>query len=229
MTTLRTDDTVKSIRETLALAQSAIHFRAAAGHDVDRAQRDAELLGRLIADCDRQRPLGPDGKHGDGERCTSTCGCDRVQAGPPTGFANWWTDCGPEALLQEALTRADDVGLPGTVAHLIKKELLNGLWWLGKVRPMQSDVEWVEEHVPRATFETGWGNLARDVLALPVRGTTRHVHTDAECGHRLVPLEVEGARTCHHCGDHYAASEWCPQRCEVTYHEIIASVSEAGG
>jgi hypothetical protein len=111
VTELRTDDTIKMIRETLCRAQSAISFRAAAGHDVDCHARDVQLLGRLIADCDRQRPLGPGGGHGDGERCTPTCGCERDHPGPPTGFMNWWTEGGPEALLQEAITHAQ-AGVP---------------------------------------------------------------------------------------------------------------------
>lgn len=248
MTTLSTPDTVKSIRETLALAQSAIHFRAAAGHDSDRATRDAELLGRLIADCDRQRPLGPNGKHGDGERCTRTCGCAHVdeilalgreiirgfndatrearEGVPPTSI-RWWLDGGPEALLQDAITRADDADLPDAVVHLVRKELLNGLWWLGKVRPMWLDAAWVEQHTPRVTFETGWGELARDVLAFITSRAVTHAHTEDKCGHRLVPLEVEGATTCHDCGDHYAASRWCPQACEVAYVEVITSVTDA--
>jgi hypothetical protein len=54
-------DTLKMIRETLCVAQSAIvsHYgRPTAQSDVDRIQR-------LIDDIDKQRPLGPDGKHGD--------------------------------------------------------------------------------------------------------------------------------------------------------------------
>lgn len=235
MTELRTDDTIKSIRETLAIAQSAIHYRAAAGRDRDRAERDAELLGRLIADCDRQRPLGLDGKHGDGERCTPTCGCELGHPGSPEGFMNWWTDGGPEALLQEAITYVDVTDLRGTIGNKIKRELLNGLWWLGKVRPLWSDTEWVEKNIPRHHFEVTWGDLAREVLArpaLPIKDLlVTHTHTEEECGHRIGAHELPGVSTCSACGDHYANTEWCPQRCEVTYHEIITSVvkSERNG
>lgn len=52
----------KMLRETLCLAQSALH-----GAHVERLQQ-------LIDECDRHRPLGPDGKHG--HRHTDTCGCE---------------------------------------------------------------------------------------------------------------------------------------------------------
>lgn len=63
-------DSLKMIRETLCLAQSAINRWPA---DEDRKPQHIARLGRLIDNIDRQRPLGPDGKHGD--RHTSTCGC----------------------------------------------------------------------------------------------------------------------------------------------------------
>lgn len=68
------DDSLKMLRETLCVAQSALH------HTIIAAQRELEhcdRLQRLIDDIDRQRPLGPDGKHGN--RHTKTCGCDDVQ------------------------------------------------------------------------------------------------------------------------------------------------------
>lgn len=64
-------DTLKTIRETLCLAQSAINHLPA--YD-DRKSVHVARLGRLIDDIDRQRPLGPDGGHG--ERHTPTCGCE---------------------------------------------------------------------------------------------------------------------------------------------------------
>lgn len=64
-------DTLKMIRETLCAAQSAINHWPA---DDDRKPGHVARLGRLIDDIDRQRPLGPDGKHGD--RHTTTCGCE---------------------------------------------------------------------------------------------------------------------------------------------------------
>jgi hypothetical protein len=66
---LHVPDSPKSVRETLCVAQTAI------GEVYATNQRDThiDLLGRLIAECDRHRPLGSDGKHG--ERHTATCGC----------------------------------------------------------------------------------------------------------------------------------------------------------
>jgi len=71
-------DSLKMLRETLASAQSALLAQLPVPmHEADRGVRiaiDAERLGRLIAEIDRQRPLGPDGKHGDLH--TPTCGCE---------------------------------------------------------------------------------------------------------------------------------------------------------
>lgn len=64
-----TDDGPKMLRETLCLAQAAIIAVSQA------PQHHLDSLQRLIAECDRHRPLGPDGKHGN--RHTPTCGCDR--------------------------------------------------------------------------------------------------------------------------------------------------------
>lgn len=57
-------DDLKSLRETLARVQTS-------PIDAD----DSDRIGRIIAEIDRQRPLGTDGKHGDLH--TPTCGCDR--------------------------------------------------------------------------------------------------------------------------------------------------------
>lgn len=64
-------DTPKMLRETLCVAQTAI------GNTLPLDPRKAEHLGRLqrlIDECDRVRPLGPDGKHGDLH--TPLCGCE---------------------------------------------------------------------------------------------------------------------------------------------------------
>lgn len=61
-TELHLDDSLKMLRETLCVAQSVLRYAP----DRDRVQR-------MIDEIDRQRPLGPDGKHGD--RHTPTCGC----------------------------------------------------------------------------------------------------------------------------------------------------------
>lgn len=64
-------DSLKMIRETLCVAQSAIGLAEVGGTQktdhIDRVQR-------IIAEIDRQRPLGPDGKHGN--RHTPFCGCE---------------------------------------------------------------------------------------------------------------------------------------------------------
>ena len=57
------------LRETLCVAQTAINTVG----DPRRGEHVARLQ-RLIDECDRHRPLGPDGKHND--RHTPTCGCE---------------------------------------------------------------------------------------------------------------------------------------------------------
>lgn len=64
-------DTLKMLRETLCVAQTAIGVQF---DESTRAPGHIDRLGRIIEEIDRQRPLGPDGKHGD--RHTATCGCE---------------------------------------------------------------------------------------------------------------------------------------------------------
>lgn len=73
MTTLTTGDTPKMLRETLAVACTALQRYE--GMDVLNAVHVARIR-RLIHECDRHRPLGPDGTHGN--RHTITCGCEDV-------------------------------------------------------------------------------------------------------------------------------------------------------
>lgn len=63
-------DTPKMLRETLCVAQARI---GNSPYDESRKQEHINRLQRLIDECDRHRPLGPDGKHGDLH--TATCGC----------------------------------------------------------------------------------------------------------------------------------------------------------
>ena len=69
MSTLTVSDSIKMLRETFCQAE---HLVLASGDP--RAREHADRLERLIDDCDRQRPLGTDGKHGDLH--TPTCGCE---------------------------------------------------------------------------------------------------------------------------------------------------------
>ena len=63
-------DTLKMLRETFCVAQTWIGQAPTGGRNLEHIER----LQRLIDDVDRQRPLGPNGKHGD--RHTATCGCE---------------------------------------------------------------------------------------------------------------------------------------------------------
>lgn len=60
---------VKLLRETLAVAQTAI-----SGFAYTRINEHVDRIQGLIDQLDGHRPLGPDGKHGDLH--TATCGCD---------------------------------------------------------------------------------------------------------------------------------------------------------
>lgn len=64
-------DSLKMLRETFCVAQSAIgQLPVVVARNLDHLER----LERLIAEIDRQRPLGKDGKHGDLH--TPFCGCE---------------------------------------------------------------------------------------------------------------------------------------------------------
>jgi hypothetical protein len=82
MSTINTSDTLKMVREALCVAASSPLVQAAGSPGAYTG-----VLQRLIDDIDRQRPLGPDGTHGD--RHTATCGCidvaglPRVEKGDP--------------------------------------------------------------------------------------------------------------------------------------------------
>jgi hypothetical protein len=88
-------DTLKMLRETLAHAQTGLSVAHDAAAVARGGMTDAERvagferhlahlarLDRVIAEIDSQRPLGPDGTHGD--RHTVTCGCD-VSVSESTG------------------------------------------------------------------------------------------------------------------------------------------------
>lgn len=70
--------TPKSLRETLCVAEFALQelhqqrpdFNA--GGDIES---HLTKVRELITECDRKRPTGPDGKHGNLH--TPECGCDR--------------------------------------------------------------------------------------------------------------------------------------------------------
>lgn len=63
-------DSLKALRESLSVAQTAMGANVLDSGTLLHMLR----LGRIIEEIDRQRPLGPDGKHGDLH--TPTCGCE---------------------------------------------------------------------------------------------------------------------------------------------------------
>ncbi|UDL16278.1 hypothetical protein SEA_KOZIE_82 [Microbacterium phage Kozie] len=64
---------LKALREALAVAQAAVDWTYNGMEEADKPPVIARL-GQIIAEIDRNRPLGPDGKHGNLH--TPTCGCD---------------------------------------------------------------------------------------------------------------------------------------------------------
>ena len=66
-------DTLDALRETLARVETL--YGNVAHYDARQALADMARLSRLIAEIDRQRPLGSDGTHGNLH--TPTCGCPR--------------------------------------------------------------------------------------------------------------------------------------------------------
>jgi hypothetical protein len=70
-TTYEISDGPKMLRETLCVVQTRIGNSPL---DEDRKDGHIARLQRLIDECDRHRPLGPDGKHGDLH--TATCCCE---------------------------------------------------------------------------------------------------------------------------------------------------------
>ena len=63
-------DGPKMLRETLCVAA----VRIGNAPDDGRRRQHMDRIQRLIDECDRKRPIGPDGKHDD--RHTAECGCD---------------------------------------------------------------------------------------------------------------------------------------------------------
>jgi hypothetical protein len=78
MTDLSVPDSPKMLRETLCVAQADVLLNNISS----RRREHSDRLQRLIDECDRHRPLGHDGKHGDLH--TPTCGCEDVTLRP------WW-------------------------------------------------------------------------------------------------------------------------------------------
>lgn len=72
VTNLILEDELKSLHETLCYAQTAIGSNQRLSEDLTASSHIARLQ-RMLNEIERQRPLGPNGKHGDLH--TDTCGC----------------------------------------------------------------------------------------------------------------------------------------------------------
>lgn len=73
-TTICTDDTLKMVREALSYAMTEKQTWS-----TDQGKKYSAILQRLVADIERQRPTGSDGKHGDLH--TPECQCDVAPLG----------------------------------------------------------------------------------------------------------------------------------------------------
>src|SRR5690625_8000290 len=88
------------LRETFCTAQNAI---AHSPYDDGRNQSHSDRLSRLIAECDRHRPLGANGKHSDLH--TPTCASEDVA----TELESHTHPTHPMNLHEASRSRASDV------------------------------------------------------------------------------------------------------------------------
>lgn len=79
----------EKLRETLCLAQAAIWHHPQIGQNSKR--NHIAQLQRMIDECDRKRPLGPDGTHGD--RHTAECGCEGYVHKNPSRYTKVPVEC----------------------------------------------------------------------------------------------------------------------------------------
>jgi hypothetical protein len=74
--TYTVEDSPKMLAETLSVAQSRLNDAHRPGGSYDlRTPEHSARLQRLLDECERKRPTGNDGKHGD--RHTPECGEDK--------------------------------------------------------------------------------------------------------------------------------------------------------
>lgn len=112
---IRTSHGLKATREALCVAQAWL----GGVHDNGEAARAITTIQHLIDDIDRQRPLGPDGMHGD--RHTPTCGCEDVDV-----FALHAST--QEEPLQVTCYRPPQAGDSFTVTDVDDSPLYGGRW-----------------------------------------------------------------------------------------------------
>lgn len=89
MVELNIDATPKMIKETMARIQSLAPSSSGP---------DSDIVQKIIDECDRHRPIGPEGRHG--QLHTETCGCEDVPVGNephvPSGSVSYVGEVGVE-------------------------------------------------------------------------------------------------------------------------------------
>lgn len=86
VSTVNSSTSIKSVGEALSYAECALLNFYPEGR---RRDMYAKIIADLLADVRRQRPVGPDGKHGN--RHTETCGCG-TEPCEVCGGVGWFPD-----------------------------------------------------------------------------------------------------------------------------------------
>ena len=118
MTVYKIPDGPKMLRETLCVAQAHV------GNSTDpRKAEHVARLGRLIAECDRYRPIGGDGKHGN----RHTPGCEPADTAEPTPCPDGFRWIG------QPFWSCDGCGLPAW--DHVGMNQADGPAWSGRLTP----------------------------------------------------------------------------------------------
>lgn len=161
--------TLKSIRETLCVAQTALARMAdqAPSHEIGMHMG---LIDGMIAEIDRHRPLGPDGVHGDLH--TPTCGCEDVM------MAGSWarTFCAPSKTIEELADEA--AGQPDWAKHEIDPQC-------GPPWPLWAGAEPIDPPDPTCVCGAPWDSESDQCVMYAATRAALFLEVDAMDG-RLI-------------------------------------------
>lgn len=184
LTTLTVPDCPKMLREALCVAEHAVNLNV----EPQNQHGAPRILAALIRECDRHRPLGPNGKHGD--RHTPTCGCDDV---PPTSGLSpeELADQQPRQTLQERLMAlADDMGDTPFTAAIVRQFAAEAALMVPIQRPERhgTDTAWVSD--PYRLDDAGpvWTPIVQQYAAreLRVRELTEAVWRESQADETVI-------------------------------------------